>query len=267
MHQVRQAELEELPVSVLVQRMDEILQGSLAERYGVNRNGFPENLVSDIITTKKVSGYPEALQKKIAHITFAYLVELELNSVSSGFANAILFTRDYDEKTSWLSSTFRLREGAIRQYQIVSSRIAMEIFMDLLHCIETGERLESKRSKLRAFRKWLCDTANPFHYFAHVLLEAYRFDRNIRTPEVHGTPRLPKRLLLLQPPSFEEMNDAHRLTKVLLGCWIPLRDLLNGEQPSYMQISDAEKCWFSVYMNGSEEEIGERLSSMFESIE
>ena len=262
-----QAKLDELPVSALVERMDALIQWSRAERYGANCNGSPENLVSHIITTQRVSAFSGAIQKRIAHISFAYLVELELNSVSSGFANALLFNGHYDEQTSWLSPTFRLREGAIRQYQIVSSRIAMEIFMDLLYCIETGQRLEAKRSKLKSFRNWLCDTKNPFHYFAHTLLEAYRFDRNIRTPEVHGTPRLPKRLLLLQHPSFEELNDAHRLTNVLSGCWTPLLGLLNNEHPIYMQISDAEKEWFSVYMTGSEDEITEKLSAMFEGIE
>lgn len=262
-----QAELDELSVSALVERMDVLLQQSRTERYGPKRGGFPESLVSHIISTKRVSVFSDVLQRRIAHITFAYLVELELNSVSSGFANAILFTSDYDERTSWLSPTFRLREGAIRQYQIVSSRISMEIFMDLLYCIETGERLESKRSKLKAFRKWLCDAANPFYYFAHVLLEAYRFDRSIRTPEIHGTPRSPKRLLMLQQPSFEEMNDAHRLTNMLSGCWAPLLDLLNNQRPSYMQISDAEMEWFSIFMTGSENDITEKLSAMFEDIE
>lgn len=267
MLQLSQAELDDLSVSALVERMDALLQRSRTERYGPDRGLFPESLVSHIITAKRVSAFPDALQKRIAHISFAYLVELELNSVSSGFANHILFTCDYDERTSWLSPTFRLREGAIRQYQIMSSRIAMEIFMDLLYCIETGKRLESKRSKLKAFRKWLCDATNPFHYFAHALLEAYRFDRSIRTPEVHGTPRIPKRLLLLQHPSFEELNDAHRLTNMLSGCWPPLLDLLNNERPSYMQISDTEKEWFSVYMTGSEDDITEKLSAMFEDIE
>src|SRR5258708_27278921 len=95
------------------------------------------------------------------------------------------------EAFSWHVPLLRLRDGAIRQYQIMCSRIAMEIFMDLLHCIETGQRLTSKRSKLKAFQKWLCDPANDLHYFAHVLLDACRFERSLRTPEVHCTPKWP----------------------------------------------------------------------------
>ncbi len=143
----------------------------------------------------------------------------------------------------------------------------MEIFMDLLHCIETGHRIKSKKSKLKPFRKWLCDPANQFHYFAHVLLEAYRFDRSLRTPEIHGTPKLPSRLLTLQHPSPQEMNEAHRLLNALIGCWRPLKEMLNGRRPAYMHISEAEKEWFSTYMTGSENEIVAKLEEMFDDIE
>ena len=93
-----QAELDELPVAALIGRMDGLLQGSRTERYGPNRDGFPESLISHIIATERVSALSADVQKRIAHIAFAYLVELELNSVSSGFANAILFNGTYDEQ-------------------------------------------------------------------------------------------------------------------------------------------------------------------------
>lgn len=260
-------QLKELGLAALIRRMDELISESVRERYGQIHDAFPVCLVSDIVDSQTVAAQEEEQKKKIAHIAFAYLVQLELNSVSSGFANRILFTPDYDDKSSWTSPLFRLRDGAIRQYQIISSRMAMEIFMDLLHCIETGQRVKSKRSKLKPFQKWLCDPANQFHYFAHVLLEAYRFDRSLRTPEVHGTPRLPNMLLRLQHPSPEEMNDPHRLVNSLMGCWRPLREILNGQRPSYMQISEAERDWFSTYMAGTETEIAAKLAEMFDAIE
>lgn len=260
-------ELKNLGLAALVQRMDELILESIRERYGQIHDAFPVCLVSDIVDSQKVAAQAEEQRRKIAHIAFAYLIQLELNAVSSGFSNKILFTSDYDDKSSWKSPLFRLRDGAICQYQIVSSRMSMEIFMDLLHCIETGHRLKSKRSKLKSFQKWLCDPANHFHYFAHVLLEAYRFDRSLRTPEVHGTPRLPSRLLLLQHPSPQEMNDPHKLVNSLMGCWRPLREMLNGQRPSYMQISEAEQDWFSTYMAGSETEIAAKLTEMFDGIE
>lgn len=247
--------------------MDEILLQSIIERYGQVHEGFPICRVSDILNTQKVVAKSDEQRRKIAYITFSYLVQLELHSVSSGFSNKILFTPDYNDTSSWQSPLFRLRDGALSQYQIVSSRIAMEIFMDLLHCIETGQRLRSKRSKLKSFQKWLCDPANQFHYFAHVLLDACRFDRNHRTPEVHGTPKLPNRLLRLQHPSSEEMNEPHRLLNSLMNCWRPLQDLLNGQRPRYMNISEAADGWFTTFMTGSESEISKKLTDMFDGIE
>jgi hypothetical protein len=262
-HAIDETTLKTLPLANLVQRMDDILCRSVIERYGVIRNEFQPQLISHIIATKKVRALPDDVQRYLAHIAFSYLVQLEMGSVSSGMSNALLYNDKYNEKTSWQSPVFRLRDGAIHQYQIVSSRIAMEIFMDLLYCIDTGQRLEKKKSKLTAFGKWLCNKDNQFHYFAHVLLAAYGFDRGIRTPEVHGTPRLPKRLLLLQKPSHEEMNECHHLSNALSGCWRPLLELLNEKKPSYMNINQADAEWFHVYMTGTEKEIVSKLNSMW----
>lgn len=259
------ATLKALPFEKLVQRMDDILLRSNYERYGATH--LPMSLVSKIISTAQIVALPDDKKRRIAHIAFDYLVELELNSVSSGFTNRILFTPEYDEKTSWLSPVFRLRHGAIHQYQIISSRIALEIFMDLLHCIETGDRLKARRSKIKAFRKWLKDSKNQFHYFAHILLEAYRFDRGIRTPEVHGTPKIPIKLLLLQPPTFEEMNESYKLLNVLMNCWLPLIEILNNQKPQYMHISEEQMGWFATYMNGSEEEVDIKLNEILTEID
>lgn len=262
-----QNELNCLALLDLVRRMDEILLQSVIERYGQVHEGLPVCLVSDIVNAPMVAAQSDENRRRIAHIAFSYLIQLELHSVSSGFSNTILFTPDYNDTASWNSPLFRLRHGAIHQYQIVSSRMAMEIFMDLLHCIDTGQRLKSKRSKLKIFQKWLCDSNNKFHYFAHVLLEAYRFDRNLRTPEVHGTPKLPKKLLLLQHPSHEEMNEPYRLYNALINCWPPLQDILNGQRPTSMQILNAEYSWCTTFMSGSDNEIAEKLTDMFDGIE
>ena len=259
--------LQALPLGSLVQRMDDILLNSIMERYGTLSNLFPINLVSHVISTKKVCALSPETQRHVAHITFAYLIQSELEAVAAGMSNVLVYNNQYDAECSWQSPAFQLRAGAIKQYQIISSRIAMEIFMDLLYCVNTGQRLRAKRSKLKAFRKWLCDKDNEFHYFAHVLLAAYRFDRGIRTPEVHGTPKLPKRLLRLQRPSHDELNEPVRLTNALSGCWRPLLEILNGKRPSGMTIAETDMSWFDTYMTGTEKEIVDKLASMFDGIE
>ena len=110
---IPQSELDNLELQALVQRMDELLLYSIHERYGKVPEGFSVSLVSQVINTQKVEVRTDVERRRIAYIAFSYLVELELNSVSSGFANAILFTSGYDEKRSWASPLFRLRDGAI----------------------------------------------------------------------------------------------------------------------------------------------------------
>lgn len=250
----------------LVHRMDDLLRRSIVERYGQILESFPQALVSQILETPKAQSMPDESQRHLAHIAFSYLVQLELGSVTAGMSNRLLFNEDYNEHTSWQSPSFRLRDGAIHQYQIISSRIAMEVFMDLLHFLDTGERVPKKRSKLKAFRNWLSNPKNEFHYFAHVLLTAYRFDRGVRTPEVHGVSKFPKRLLLLQRPTHEQKNECHNLTNTLMGCWTPLIEILNGKRPNHMNIRDEDKKWFSTYMNGNEDEVVTQLAIMFSEI-
>lgn len=262
-HPTSESDLAAIPLETLVARMDEFLSRAHRERYGEPSHMFPIALPSEVTKSLTVRSRSDAEIRHIAHICFSYLVQLEMDAVASGFANALLYTSAYSD-SDWQSPVFRLRDGAIRQYQIVGSRIAFEVFIDLLHAVDTGRRLDSKKSKLKAFRTWLRQPNNKFHYFAHVLLAAYRFDRQVRTPEVHGTSRLPRQMLLLQVPSNEESNRHVQLLNVLSGCWRPLLDLLNNVRPNYMSISQEDEEWFHTYMTGDDDTIDAKLDEMMD---
>jgi hypothetical protein len=271
MNSLNEDELDSLPLNELIQRMDDFLLISHEERYGKVPRIFPVPMTSDIVNTITVRQKTETEIRKIAHLTFSYLVQHELSSISGGFANSILYTNSYTI-SDWGSPIFRLRDSAISQFQIVSSRIAFEIFIDLLYCIETGKRLSSKKSKLKKFRSWLKDINNKFHYFAHVLLIAYKFDREIRTPEVHGSSSSIRKILTLQTPNFEENNKQFRLTNTLFSVWRPLLDILNSNRPTYMQVdqlytemSPKDKEWFHAYTSGNNEVIEASLNKMLNS--
>lgn len=246
--------------------MDEFLRIAHVERYGTLQPLQPEPCVSEVVNATLVASQSEEARRRIAYVTFAYLVQMQFNSVSGGFANRILYDESYNE-TKWQSPVFRLRHGAICQYQTISSRVAFEVFIDLLYVIENGRRIESKRSKLKAFRCWLRNTQNRFHYFAHILLVAYRFDRELRTPEVHGTSRLPRRMLRLELPSHDENNEHLQLTNTLLGVWRPLVDILNEIRPTHMQIRGSDEEWFNTYMSGDDDAIEAKLAAMLDDIQ
>ena len=265
MHEISPSDLDAMSLEQLVARMDEFILESHRERYGPRRETFSIALPSEAVQTVTVRSLPEPQARRVAQLCFAYLVQLELEGMPSGFANALLYTPTYTA-ADWQSPVFRLREAAIRQYQIIAGRVAFEIFMDLLYTLETGERLKSKRSKLKAFRKWLCEPNDRFHYFAHVLLAAYRFDRDLRSPEIHGASRYPRRLLLLNVPSIEESNEPFGLVNALTGSWQPLIDLLNNIRPNYMSISKQDEEWFHIYMKGTKDEIEKKLKEILEVI-
>lgn len=264
-------DLYELSVDQLVERMDDILREGIRERYGEIPNGLPVFLVSNIIGSQKVAAIQDQQKKRdIAHIAFDYLLQMQLIEVSLGFGNRLIFTKEFDPKRSWASPKTQLEAGVLRQYEIVGSRLAFEIFMDLLYFIEKGDRIKAKRSKIKSFKKWLCNTDNQFHYFAHVLLQAYYFDRQLRTPEVHGRPRLGRVLLRLQAWNHKQLNEPHSLLGALLTCWDPLILLLNGSKPTFMQLpelSDKYKDWHATYMSGSESEILRKLEGFLDDIE
>jgi hypothetical protein len=257
MEPITELELDSLPVEGLVARMDAFLMESEMERYGCHApSSVP--LVQQVMATAEVRSKDEQLRRKIAYICFSYLMQLQMNSVASGMTNKVLYTPQYTEQ-DWSSPVFRLREGALRQYQTVGSRIAFEVFIDVLYLIENGVRLEGRKSKIGAFRVWLKDINNRFHYFAHVLLAAYHFDRRLRTPEVHGSSRLPRCFLTLQVPAFTELNEHLQLSNKLMYVWPALIDILNHVRPTFMHIDETESHWFQAYTSGNEREIEERL--------
>jgi hypothetical protein len=147
----------------LVERMDGILTLSNHERYGTVHPPS-QALVSEILNTNKARDLSDETRRSLAYIVYDYLIQLELTSISGGITNREIFNSKYDAYESWKSPSFFMRYEVLNQYQIIASRSAMEILIDILHLIESGKKIRSGKSKLKAFRKWLCDSENPFHY-------------------------------------------------------------------------------------------------------
>lgn len=258
-------ELDSLSLADLVARMDKVLDVNRLERYGtpILRPFDDRPTVTAFVASKTVGQKSLEEQRYLAYLFFSFLVQMELCEVSSGIANKVLFDNNYHETESWNSPAFNLRHGVIRQYDILASRVAMDIFMDLLYALDTGKRLDAKKSKFKVFRKWLKDINNPYIYFAHVLISAYRFDRQHRTPEAHGSSKFPRRFLLLQQAGFKELNESLQLNNVLLSVWHPLITILNGSKPNFGLVIEGLSDWLPVYISGKSEEIEKMLADIF----
>ena len=260
-------QLDSLPTEELIIRMDEFINDSFNERNShlpPNLFRLPNKLVSQLICTQSVQSKSDEIKRKIAYLCFSYLIQSDLGLVNLGMTNLVLYSNFNESK--WRSPLFRLNHAALTQYQIVASRMAFEVFIDLLLVLETGERIDAKKSKLKTFKKWLCQSKNPFNYFAHVLLIAYHFDREQRTPEVHGTSKFPRKLLCLQTPSSEQQNNPLHLTNALTSAWDPLLDILNSRKPTQMQIPLDNDGWFTAFMSQDESKIEQELEKLFQDI-
>jgi hypothetical protein len=222
-------------------------------------------LVSEILNTNKARDLSDETRRSLAYIVYDYLIQLELTSISGGITNREIFNSKYDAYESWKSPSFFMRYEVLNQYQIIASRSAMEVLIDILHLIESGKKIRSGKSKLKAFRKWLCDSENPFHYFAMLLLTTYKFDRELRSPEIHGNPRSARRILQLERPDNREVNRSNELSNALINSWNPLIEILNGIKPRSMYIPEEyDFSWLETYLNGNDDEVNGYLKEMFQ---
>jgi putative transposase len=114
MQELSGSQLDAMPLAQLVERMDEFILESLRERYGQGYNSLSINLPSALMSTITVRSMKEVDARPVAYLCCAYLIQLQLESISSGFANALLYTESYNIETDWQTPRFRLREAAIR---------------------------------------------------------------------------------------------------------------------------------------------------------
>jgi hypothetical protein len=232
-------EIKLLSVENLMHRMDSIRITAQVEKYGESvfyehmYQNFP--LVSQISKTLKFQELNDSEKISLVDGSFRYLLQMDLIGCAGGFSNALLYNSTYDEIKSWKSPNFRLRDAAIKQYEIVASRIALECFFDLLSLAFNKKRLEGK-SKFKSFKKFVLQQENPSKYFVGHVIKAFQFDRDHRQNEVHGTSRFAKSILRLEVPTYEENNLSLGLVNILLGVWTPFLQIMNDEKPNSISV-------------------------------
>ena len=267
MQSVTKEELAQLNNSDLALRMDNILLEREVENYGaesVARNKVFRDMrsVVTILNTSHVQKKDDIKQRKICYLTFNTLLQLEYTSLTSAFKNHYVYRHNSTMTQNWNSSSTQVTNGALTQFGIISSRITMECFMQLLHYLDTDEEIKAK-STFKAFKKWLNNPSNPFSYFATHTLSAFEFDRKYRTPEVHASSKLSSKILLMGEPDNKEQNNMLELEGILMNVWQSLIEILNdGHCSSMMGQENFE--WHKAYLHGTEAEKEDFLKSIFE---
>ena len=170
MQSLTKEELAQLSNDELASRMDTILLEKELENYGqeivaLNKVFRDMRSVVTILNTPYVQKLDEPKKRKICYLTFNTLLQMEYTSFTSGAKNHYIYRHTSTRKVDWSSSSTQVNNAALTQFGIISSRISMECFMQLLHYLGTGEEIKAK-STFKAFKKWLNNPNNPFSYFA-----------------------------------------------------------------------------------------------------
>ncbi|EKO3846483.1 hypothetical protein M0357_001576 [Vibrio harveyi] len=264
-------ELQQLTVIELASRMDAILEENEIERYGLEAFQFKKDMpgrpsVTRILQTNHVAKMDTDKQRTLCYLAFNTLLQMEYSNVASAASNTIVYSRNYSEE-SWKSVKTQVNNSALNQFQIISSRISMECFMELVHFLGEGERIRAKKSTFKSFKKWLNNPENPFSYFATHILRAFVFDRNHRSPEVHGSSKLHGNVLQMKTPNFNDKNKLLQLTNVMLNVWQPLLDILNDGKAYSIQGGEDDFKWLKAYTSGDDQEKERFLKNIFDQMQ
>jgi hypothetical protein len=260
-------DLSKLSLEELAFRMDSIIQTSEKEKYNKIHYFEPYPSVKKIITSIHVNKMSKNEKRNICHLTFNCILQMKYTEFTSTAANHYIYGLGYDEEKSWLYPTMHIRNAALKQFNIISSRIEMECFMQLIHFLGTGKRIKSKKSTFKSFKKWLFDVENPFSYFAMHILKAFIFDRSHRTPEVHASSKLSKAILYMQKPTSEDQNESLELTNIMLNIWNPLLEILNKGKTYSITGNEKDFEWLKSYLNDDKKIRTENLEEIYKQMQ
>jgi hypothetical protein len=219
------AQLQLLNSYELALRIDAFFHEDRMSRYGENSPSFGEVLAADMLNTNAMSALPEPSRKRSLQLFYRARFQSALCLQYAGVENSLVHLDRSDEK--WSRPKVQIMNAAMRQAMIVSARIAFECLMEFVYFVENGTLIPSAKSKRGSFRKWCCRPGNRFGWMVFYLLIVSRFDREHRSPEVHGTSYVAVDALRCNVwPRLDGELDALNLMQ---NIWTLVRQTMNAE--------------------------------------
>lgn len=210
----------------LASRIDAFFEEDRVNRYGQDFPSFGEISATDMLNSHTLSTLDAPNQKRALYLFYRARFQSALCMQYAGVENRLVHNVDQtDEK--WSRPSVQIMNAAMRQAMIVSGRISFECLMEFIYLVENTELIPSAKSKLGSFRKWCCRPGNRFGWMVFYLLVVSRFDREHRTPEVHGTSYVAVDALRCSlSPRIDGELDALNLMQ---NIWQSVRQTLNNE--------------------------------------
>ena len=258
MKKMNEDDLDGSGLEELVSRMDKFLASPYWSRRG---NDILNLHVCSIVESSVVKRFSSEFQRKVAYKAFGLLLQLHYTGLSSS-AQFFRLPEHDDIEAKQIYSAARY------QWTTVSSRIAFEYFMHLTYMLGTGLDFNPSRSATKKYKKWLKEHDNPYTYFAISAARAAQFDRTIRSPEVHASTRLARRVLLQTATDID--NSVFQLSNILKNQWQFILDIANEREPNGWAASgkaEGDEEWYALWQSGDHEAIEGEIDRMFLEIE
>lgn len=179
-----------------------------------------------MLNSQTLSALQESDQKNSLYLFYRARFQSALCMQYAGIGNRLVHSSDpTDDK--WSQPKTQILNAAVRQALIVSARIAFECLMEFIYFVENLRLIPGSRSKLGKFRKWCSQPGNRFGWMVFYLLVVSRFDREYRTPEIHGTSYVAVDALRcgLWPVLDGELDALNLMQNI----WQSVRQTLNDE--------------------------------------
>lgn len=250
MDSLTSSELDNLPLKELIERMDEIIEDNW---YG-RGNKIMKLTLSSIMETKRVNEFNELFQRKIAYKAFSFYLQILYTDFLSG-ANFINPTKSKIAKQITWATRY--------QSTIVSSRMALEYFYQLVFMIGNGEEFKSTKETFKKFKKWLKESNNNYNYLALMVARSFKFTREKRDPEVHGGTKFARKILKLSADTID--NEIFQLLTRIKNEWQSVVSIANGKDLSgYMIEEDKfdDKEFYNLWKNQDKVKINKLIDSM-----
>lgn len=238
MQELEASHFYDLDAHALALRIDTFFKEDQISRYGAMVPITYEVSAIAIYASKSIQALDEPSRKRALLLFYRSRFQSTLCSQYAGIENLLVHGLN-ENRANWLNPHVQILAASTRQAGIVSARISFECLMEFVYFVENGRLLPGKKSKIGTFRKWLCSPENRFGWLVFYLIIVHRFDREHRTPEIHGTSYIAIDALCCQ--EFPRQDAELDATNLNLNIWRSILEVLNdGENISYFHGSRDE---------------------------
>lgn len=238
--------LDHLDSFELAFRIDTFFREDHLDSYGSRVRHQTIVTTSSVLETQSVQRLDEPARRRALLLFFRSQFQVALCQKYAGIENRLVHRQNQtDEK--WNRPKIQILNAATRQAQIVAARTSFECLMEFIHFVEMGHLIPGSRSKLRTFRKWCCSPGNRFGWFVFYLLVLQRYDREHRTPEVHGTSYIAIEALCCNRWPRDD-GEGYALN-LAVNIWSAIVDTLNNKVPSTCSYDERDEALFARFFS------------------